>query len=75
MCLCPLLTRTADARLQIEGNVDIAFLNTGTRPIVVKLVGLSIGDISERKGPTRPCGFKSGFYPLDADLFVVKERS
>jgi hypothetical protein len=45
----PLLIRTADTRLQVEGILDIAFVNTGTRPIVVRSVDLIIEDASKKR--------------------------
>jgi hypothetical protein len=70
----PLLTRVADRRLQVEGKLDIAFMNTGTRPIIVLGVDLVIEDISERKGASRPCGLKFGSLRFEVDSFVVKEK-
>lgn len=70
----PLLTRADDGRLLLEGNLDIAFMNTGTRPIIIKLVGLLIEDISKRGGDSDPCGLSFGSRLFEVDSFVVKEK-
>jgi hypothetical protein len=71
----PFLTRTDDGRLQLEGNLDIAFMNTGTRPIIVLSVDLVIDDIPEGKdGGRKSCDRIFGGLPFDVDSFVVKEK-
>ncbi len=70
----PLLDRTTDVQLQIIGSLDVAFMNTGTRPILVRQVGLIIRDVSARRR-TNPCGAAfSGGYMLEGESFVVKEK-
>ncbi|MGY3496382.1 hypothetical protein [Bradyrhizobium sp. USDA 4502] len=71
----PLLTRTADKRLQVEGKLDMAFMNTGTRPIIVLGVALLIEDTSKRTAASSsPCGSKFGSLRFEVDTFVVKEK-
>jgi len=70
----PLLTRADDGRLQVEGNLDVAFMNTGTRPIIVFEADFVIEDVSAQKGEDRPCGLKFGTLPFEGASFVVKEK-
>jgi hypothetical protein len=65
--------RTNDGRLQLEGNLDIAFMNTGTKPIIVLGVSLIVSDIEDRK-KSKSCKSSFGNILFDADSFVVKEK-
>jgi hypothetical protein len=75
----PLLTKADDGRLQLEGNLDIDFMNTGTRPIIVQSVSLIIGIPEGKDGGSKWCGlhpYQRDLEPLfDVDSFVVKEKN
>ena len=69
----PTASWTDDGRLQIEGALDLAFLNTGTRPILILSADLLINQDEEIRSDDQ-CNFHWAGVPLDLNSFVVKEK-
>src|SRR5262249_25417539 len=64
-----------NGRLKLDGNLDIAFMNTGTRPIIVLTTFLMIADLPDgRNESTPPCASTFAGLPFEVDSFVVKEK-
>jgi hypothetical protein len=71
----PMVKWLDDGRLQLDGPLDIAFLNTGTRPVVILAAYLFlVTDQDDEISKAEPCNDFRGGYPFDLDSFVLKEK-
>jgi hypothetical protein len=73
----PMVKWLDNGRLQLDGPLDLAFLNTGTRPVVILAAYLFlVTDQDDEMSKAEPCdanAFRGG-YPFDLDSFVLKEK-
>ncbi|MGJ5078524.1 hypothetical protein [Bradyrhizobium sp. HKCCYLS3013] len=71
----PLITRASNGSLLVDGRLDVAFMNTGTRPILISSMYLEIDDIPEGPGAHhKPCSRPFGSLAYSVDSFVLKEK-
>ncbi|MGC2775497.1 MAG: hypothetical protein WA418_07645 [Bradyrhizobium sp.] len=71
----PLITRASDGNLLVDGRIDVAFMNTGTRPILISSMNLEIYDVPQGSGVHyKRCSRPFGSLTYSVDSFVLKEK-